>query len=139
MHDIQLLCDGITFHVKASNIITTTITTHQVVLGLLSLILQGHPWWNHYTILDIKMKLCNIIEFSRADWAIRTIARLLQWVPRMIHTVEQQKLVNMNQTQTFMSGKFSEVHQSNVLDWIMHNLDLPAKASINPKKCLFHT
>ncbi len=39
----------------------------------------------------------------------------------------------MQQTQTFMSGKLSEAHQSNVMDWIMQNLDPPEPFLLNPK------
>ncbi len=42
-------------------------------------------------------------------------------------------------TQTFISGKLTELHQSNVLDWIMHNLDPPVAASNMPCTGLFHT
>ena len=45
----------------------------------------------------------------------------------------------MRRTYTFMSSKLTEVHQSNVLDWIMHNLDPPQPVSSNPRNGLFHT
>ncbi len=38
-----------------------------------------------------------------------------------------------------MTGKLTEVHQSNVLDWIIHNLDPPVAASNMPCNGLFHT
>ncbi len=38
-----------------------------------------------------------------------------------------------------MSWKLTQVHQSNVLGWIMHNLDPPFAASIMPCNCIFHT
>ncbi len=37
---------------------------------------------------------------------------------RFIHLIKHQ-LANMQWTQTFMSTKLIEVHQSNVLDWII--------------------
>ncbi len=45
----------------------------------------------------------------------------------------------MQQTNTFMSSKLTEVHQSNVLDWIMYNLDPPQPVVSNPRNGLFHT
>ncbi len=38
-----------------------------------------------------------------------------------------------------MSGKLTEVHQSNVLDWVMHNLDPPNAAPSIPYNRLFYT
>ncbi len=38
-----------------------------------------------------------------------------------------------------MSGKLTEVHQSNVLDWIMHNLDPPLTGLNIHQNGLFHT
>ncbi len=55
-----------------------------------------------------------------------------------IHIIKRQ-LTNMQQTYTFMSSKLSVVHQSNVLDWMMHNLDPPQPVSSNPRNCSFHT
>ncbi len=45
----------------------------------------------------------------------------------------KKKLVNMRWTQTYMSGKLTEVHQSIVLDCIMHNFDLSVAAPTVPK------
>ncbi len=45
----------------------------------------------------------------------------------------------MQQRNTFKSNKLTEVHQSNVLDWIIHNLDPPELVSSNPRNGLFHT
>ncbi len=55
-----------------------------------------------------------------------------------IHLIKRQ-LTNMQRTYTFMSSKLTEIHQSNVLDWIMHNLDPPQPVSSNPRNGLFHT
>ncbi len=38
-----------------------------------------------------------------------------------------------------MSGKLTEVHQSNMLDWIMQNLDPPVAAPSMPHNGFFHT
>ncbi len=35
-----------------------------------------------------------------------------------------------------MSGKLTEVHQSNMLDWIMHSMDSPEPVSSNPRNGL---
>ncbi len=40
---------------------------------------------------------------------------------------------------TYISGKLTEVHQSIVLDWIMHNLDLLVAATTVPHKNVFYT
>ncbi len=48
-------------------------------------------------------------------------------------------LDNMHWTQTFMSDKLTEVHQANVLDWIMQNLDPPNPDPGNPCDSLFYT
>ncbi len=45
----------------------------------------------------------------------------------------------MHWTQTFMSDKLTEVHQANVLDWIMQNLDPPNPDPGNPCDSLFYT
>ncbi len=45
----------------------------------------------------------------------------------------------MRHTQSFMSSKLTEVHQSNVLDWIMHNLDPPVAAPTLPRDNVFYT
>ena len=55
-----------------------------------------------------------------------------------IHLIKRQ-LTNMRRTYTFMSSKLTEVHQCNVLDWIMHNLNPPQLVSSNPRNGLFHT
>ncbi len=54
-----------------------------------------------------------------------------------IHLIKLQ-LANMQQTYTYMSSKLIEVHQSNVLDWIMHNLDPQQPVSNSPRNGLFH-
>ncbi len=51
----------------------------------------------------------------------------------------KQKLVNMHQTQSFMSGKLTKVHQSNVLGWMMHNLDPPVAGLKMPRNGMFPT
>ncbi len=63
------------------------------------------------------------------------------WDGSQEHSIQlvKQNLVNMHWTQTFMSCKLTEVHQSNVLDWTMHNLDPPAMNSSNPRNGLFYT
>ncbi len=45
----------------------------------------------------------------------------------------------MQQTYTFMSIKLTEILLSNVLDWIMYNLDRPVLVSIDSRNGLFHT
>ncbi len=45
----------------------------------------------------------------------------------------------MRQTQTYMSGILTEVHQSNVSDWIINNLDLPVAATTDPNNNVFYT
>ncbi len=42
-------------------------------------------------------------------------------------------------TQTYMPGKLIEVHQSIVLDWIIHNLDPPVSAPTVPHNNVFYT
>jgi hypothetical protein len=57
---------------------------------------------------------------------------------RYIHLIKK-KLVNMRHTSSFMSSKLTEVHQSNVLDWIMHDLDPPVTASTVSHNTVFYT
>jgi hypothetical protein len=57
---------------------------------------------------------------------------------RYIHLIKRQ-LTNMRRTYTFMSSKLTEVHQSNVLDWIMHNFDPVESVSSYASNGLFHT
>ncbi len=57
---------------------------------------------------------------------------------RYIHLIKRQ-LTNMRRTYTFMSSKLTEVHQSNVLNWIMHNLDPVESVSSYASNGLFHT
>ncbi len=45
----------------------------------------------------------------------------------------------MHHSQSFMSSKLTEVHQSNVLDWIMHNLNPPVTAPTVPHNNVFYT
>ena len=91
------------------------------------------PFWlskgNYVTLLNLPEQieqfglLCDYCEGTRE---------------RYIHLIKRQ-LTNMRRKYTYMSSKLTEVHQSNVLDWVMHNLDPPKMVSSYASNGLFHT
>ncbi len=91
------------------------------------------PFWlsksNYVTLLNLQEQ----IERFGLLWDY--------WVGSWEHYIQliKQKLVNMCWAQSFMLGKLTEIHQSNMLGLIMHNKNHPVAGFKMPCNGWFHT
>ncbi len=86
------------------------------------------PKGNYVTLLNLPEQVEQFGPFQ--DYKEGTWEWYIHWI--------KNQLLKMHRAQTYLSSKLPEVHQTNVLDYIMENLDPSEQSTTISKNYLFH-